>query len=630
VSGTKEAPRTPPGAFAWILAIGIAWSVFGAACGSRQTVAGEALAEAAQEALLHGDHQRCIDLAEQAFQNQPTAHTARLLCQAYRRRIFELVRTRRQHEAQQMADRLRAVEQFLARLEAPSVLPKAGSAKPHGSAARKAGPEGRATGEGLEEGTELSAPAPLGSEGWRNRRASPATASGVSTAAPTQPALHDSDTQAPPRANERRPGLPSSAGAELLKKAEAAFRAQQFHTARPLYETAYGAAPEAFDSGAMQRWAYCRLVPVVEAINRGPANEAEWQLLEREVRDILRLLPKQRSPAPATASEGPGNLRGYTEFLLEIIRKRQAPRRRSPDMIRAAEPDTAIAPSSSREGASQLQSRSYAQAWTNQTSPRGWHPSPIPASEERFELETRNFRLRGSDRGTLERIAPQLERWRMELLRVWSLSEHETPWVPKCWVIFHATDESFRASASRVHGAPALATVQLRDELVVSRRIDVHPSATNNLEAVLRHELAHMLFASISPGAALPRWADEGLAVLSEPVNKIAEHMATVRSLERRFGSNFFAAVRLFGSEDAYPNRPAVFYGASASLVDFFISYGGIARFFEFLKRTRVEGSEQALYHVYGIPSLEELDRQWQKAREVQYRRYLGSTTDSP
>ena len=60
---------------------------------------------------------------------------------------------------------------------------------------------------------------------------------------------------------------------------------------------------------------------------------------------------------------------------------------------------------------------------------------------------------------------------------------------------------------------------------IVSRRIDLHCDDPNAFVGVLPHETTHAVLAGRFGPGRLPHWADEGMAVLSEPRDRIDLHL---------------------------------------------------------------------------------------------------------
>lgn len=83
----------------------------------------------------------------------------------------------------------------------------------------------------------------------------------------------------------------------------------------------------------------------------------------------------------------------------------------------------------------------------------------------------------------------------------------------------------------------------------------------DSLDDVLRHEVAHVLIARAAPGALIPRWFHEGLAMAVERRWGIADHTRVaiaafgterVSQLDREFGESAETAARAYGLSGAF------------------------------------------------------------------------------
>ncbi len=149
------------------------------------------------------------------------------------------------------------------------------------------------------------------------------------------------------------------------------------------------------------------------------------------------------------------------------------------------------------------------------------------------------------------------------------------------------------------------------DGRVLSRYIHIHGSRDLVLDGVLPHEVTHAVLAGRLGGERVPRWADEGMAVLAEPRPRIDLHL---RQLPRwRDDERLFHMRDLIGLRD-YPEPSAIgpFYAQSVSLVDFLTREKGAKCFAAFVRDGVRDGYAASLQRHYGW-SFTELDRRWQR-----------------
>jgi len=214
-------------------------------------------------------------------------------------------------------------------------------------------------------------------------------------------------------------------------------------------------------------------------------------------------------------------------------------------------------------------------------------------------------------------VAETCERLRRQLRQIWFQADDDCTWSPRCQVVVHPTLESYvRQLGPGSEGTSGCSSIELDSGRVVVRRIDLRADAEGWLTESLPHELTHVVLADRFSSRRIPRWADEGLAILAESVEKQQLRERTWLA-ESRAGMQFNA--RDLFAVDAPPpsNRHNAFYGQSASLVRFLIEQGTPGRFMGFVEATQQHGSVKALQETYGFDSVEHLQQLWASRRPV-------------
>ncbi len=360
------------------------------------------------------------------------------------------------------------------------------------------------------------------------------------------------------------PASGSSRAAEgLLARAEEEYANKRWSEARRLYDQAHRADERTTD-GCRDRWAYCKLQHVVEQINNSGPNGCSWADLEKEVQQAMTLEPKLTRPG---------------QWLLGKIEERKA-----------AAGGAGGAPVSDV-------------AVQHQPSTGGWHLA-----------ETTHFRIfHKQPREFADRLARVAERTRVEVSRKWFSTDGEA-WTPKCEVVVHATAEEYRRQTGvQQIDSPGHSRIELDPSAgrVVKRRIEVHCTNADALVThVLPHETAHVVLASQFGGQRLPRWADEGMAVLTEPPQRVERFRREVARCQR--DRELFEVRELMQLED-YPRAQKInaFYAQSVSLVEYLARLRGPRVFAQFLRDGLRQGYEPALRAHYQIQGFAELQTRW-------------------
>jgi len=346
----------------------------------------------------------------------------------------------------------------------------------------------------------------------------------------------------------------------FLSRADQQFAERHFREAALLYEQAHQ-ADGAMAEASRQRWGYCKLRQVVEQLNQ---QSSDYGAMEGEVQAALRLAPRLE----------------YGKTLLTEIAKRRG------------EPGA---------GGADDQAGDVVVRHLVGANADGWNVA-----------ETKNFRIfHNQPREMVEQAARVAERTRLAMQRRWFGRTGPT-WNPKCDLFLHTSGADY----SKVTGAPATSpghsSFRIEGGLVVGRRIDLHCDDLNMLAAVLPHETTHTVVAGNLGEKPVPRWADEGMAVLTEPRDKIDRHLKKLAAY--RDQRQLFPVSQLMQMNE-YPDAHYVgaFYAESVSVVEFLTTqtHKSPEVFTQFVRDGQREGYKTALRHHYGFNSFEELQRSW-------------------
>jgi tetratricopeptide (TPR) repeat protein len=609
------------------MAVVLALAVTGRACASELS---DAL-DRAQRAIDQQHYAAAITTLEQVLpQARGNERVLVLLREAYRGEVRNLIGAGDRKAADKYLDRLRLVENVPEQSVAaePPARPADSS-----SPARDAGTAGDAV-----------EPAAKSNPGWRpaeRRSVAAATAPtrARSDAVQHTPPAHAAATNGPQSKLATNPGAdaaarlgdtptnpkrgtpagavekpngsaarPQDANADAhdatqarnwVRQADALFLARRYSEAGKLYERAHRAAPDKLDD-AQDRRTYCRLVALVDRINQKPTSPADWSGIQTEVRSILDRVPENE----------------YAHSLLRLADehggKLAAAPRPKEAVIRANTPDASE--SKGRNMLAGLAARiGLGRSDVSLSAPPG----------RRFQsgswqvLETANFRIHHSDEKMAGKAAAIAERTRTELYRTWFGGDPQSSWQPKCDVFIHPTADAHARVTGQGPASPGHSATGVDRGRILSRRVDLRRDAQDVLDAVMPHEITHIVMADRFSTRALPRWADEGAAVLTEPPEKKQAHLRNLAGMAS--GGRLFSAKQLMTMGD-YPPGPqwGMFYAQSVSLVEFLVERGGPAKFIEFMSRSLQNGYEPELKRCYGLATFADLDAEWSRGRATQ------------
>lgn len=354
--------------------------------------------------------------------------------------------------------------------------------------------------------------------------------------------------------------------AELLLAADAAFRGQKYEEAGRIYEGL--AAKDQLPEAHRPVWAYCRFIAVARKINAQPSSPAEWASIHAEIREIRALTPPEI---------------WFSEYLRRLAAERSG--------AAGARPSAFIV--------------------RGQSSPedpaRGGESARAVGSWQ--VMETANFRIFHADGALADRIARRAEQARSELLRFWSGSEPASPWSPRCDLYVYPDATIFARVTGQPGDSPGFSTMGLSGGRVVARRINLRADHEGLVDAVVPHEVAHVVLADLFPTQQIPRWADEGIAVLAEPDGAQSGRLA---HLEGPLSSGrVFRSGQLMTAAMPDGRYWDLFIAQSASLTRYLIQLDSPGRLVSYLRESHQLGAEAALRKVYGFEGFDDLHARW-------------------
>lgn len=355
-----------------------------------------------------------------------------------------------------------------------------------------------------------------------------------------------------PAANEQR---------NLVQQANQEFEARHFENALRLFEKA-GQVDPAPGGEFSEQWAYCKIYQVVRQLNEPRGDAPGYAELGNEVRLALSLAPNNPK------------LKGWGAEVLEKLEERRLGR------------------------STESRDESPAVSVRHRDPVNGWSVA-----------ETTNFRIfHNQSTEYAERVARIAEKTRLDMQRKWFGTAED--WKPICDIVLHNTADEYSQRTHESRNSPGHSTIKSEGGKVVVRRIDLHWDDPNLLVAVLPHEATHVVLAGRFGSRLVPRWADEGMAVLTEPREKVERHL---RNLPQHRQDQTLMSLRQLVQLEDYPEprRIGAFYAESVSLVDFLCKKAGPQVFTHFLRDGMQGGYERALQQHYGYRDFADLEKEW-------------------
>ncbi len=230
--------------------------------------------------------------------------------------------------------------------------------------------------------------------------------------------------------------------------------------------------------------------------------------------------------------------------------------------------------------------------------------------------ETANFQVCAlATADEVQHLALSCEKLRVGLCDKWlgKSSDRKTEasrWTPRCFVLVHPTAESYLREVGPGQQTAGSSLVEFDQGKLITRRVDLRADHPEGYQDALAHELTHVVVADRFIEFPLPRWADEGIAVLADSTAKQTAHFADLNTA-RRAGESFRLAELLTLQDYPGANRQAAFYGQSTSVARFLVDRGSADQFLRFVETACRRGYDVALNDSYGISGVAELERLW-------------------
>ena len=408
-------------------------------------------------------------------------------------------------------------------------------------------------------------------------------------------------------------------------------------------------------------WAYCRIVGVAVRMNARPKSTREWDELEAEIQSIQRLAPnlwygeylrnkltevrqgrsrtKAQSDNLVVRGSAPDDSQGQTRRFPRLFGKSRAA---TPAPSTADAPATPVsaAPDAAPEGARQplnLAANSSgskpafdenagsddrtAAAAANAAQPSRPTPdasatppgdaSTTEASGAALQVhETPNFRIFHADARLAERAAEAAESVRAAQAKRWGSTALQKPWTPRCDLYLYPNGKAFALATGQPETAPGFSTMENNGNRITLRRVFLRADDPRALTAVLPHEVTHVVLADLFIVQQIPRWADEGIAVLSEP--SVEQNLRALDLKEPLAAGQIFELRQLMSLETPDARDWSVYYAQSVSLTRFLVDQGTPEQLIQFVRESHRKGVEAALRDIYRIAGFADLQARWQ------------------
>ncbi|APW59568.1 peptidase MA family metallohydrolase [Paludisphaera borealis] len=446
-----------------------------------------------------------------------------------------------------------------------------------------------------------------------------------------RPSTRDDSLRTASNASQAEAPSPPAAAAPSkdLAAADALFNQKRYDQAGKLYAAL--AAKDRLPSARKKVWAYCRWAAVVARINAHPRTTKEWDDIEKEIQSVQVLTPgnwygeylRDRVTAARRGERPSGRagslvVRGAAPEEPEAEQKPQPPAPVDDRARRAGGEERLDLPSSTGDGDS-----------ANAPAP-GQAAAPTPsASAPNWQIqETASFRIYHTDPALAEQAAETAEAVRARQGTRWASKGVHSPWTPRCDIYLYPTARDFARMTGQPETSPGFSTMGVSGDQIVARRVNLRADHPQVLSAILPHEVTHVVLADVFTDQQIPRWADEGMAVLAEPASEQAGRASDLNAplAEHRL----FKLSQLMAIDYPEAKHWNLFYAQSVSLTQFLVRQGTAAQFVAFVKSSQRKGPETALREVYRFEGFDDLETRWSEYARQQASQVATADASAP
>ncbi len=215
------------------------------------------------------------------------------------------------------------------------------------------------------------------------------------------------------------------------------------------------------------------------------------------------------------------------------------------------------------------------------------------------EYQTQHFEVVADSVTVARDIGEAAEQSRTTLARSW-LDRPLGDWNFRCRIEVECRDED----------GSGWTNYELLGGNVIRIGIEMQGSPDRLMDYVLPHEITHAILVT-ALGKTLPRWADEGAAMIAEAQSEqIRQRLVAEQLLKTGQAISF----RKFLELEKYPqekSRMFAFYAQSHSVTEYLIAHGGRSRFLAFVRDGAAGDWDGAIERHYRLTGVEALESAW-------------------
>jgi hypothetical protein len=188
-------------------------------------------------------------------------------------------------------------------------------------------------------------------------------------------------------------------------------------------------------------------------------------------------------------------------------------------------------------------------------------------------LESNRFRIHYS--GSEDTVIPLVTfcEETCEALRNRWIGDKPETWSCKCDIFLYPTARQFERGAHVPAEMWGVADLEIGQGKVWKRRLHMRADEPKKLTAVLTHEMTHVILAEHFCRKPIPRWADEGIAVYSEPPERQQKMLSFLK--DEAAQKRLLPLKQMTAMKDGPQNEreSELFYGESGAVIEYLVTH---------------------------------------------------------
>lgn len=231
-------------------------------------------------------------------------------------------------------------------------------------------------------------------------------------------------------------------------------------------------------------------------------------------------------------------------------------------------------------------------------------------------IESRSFRVHHVGQlAVAERLSPLCEKSRQSLQERWLGDAAKEFWSPKCDLFLYPSGAEFQRLTRFPADTWGFADLEIGQGKVWLRRLHLRTDDPQRLDKTLVHELTHVVLADYFAEHQIPRWADEGIAVLSEPAdrqNELRDWLTQEATQNRLFSLKELASQKQIPRDKRLGD---LFYAQSSALIEFLLTKQKLtgSQVLRFVAESEARGLDATLRRWFPEVTLSGWESDWRR-----------------